>query len=449
MTQGVSPEFIWPESLCEPVRSLPDHSRLWVALSGGLDSVVLLHLAAFCHRSQALCGAIHVNHQLQPNASETEAFCRAQCERLNIPFVARKVTVNTGKDEPGPGGVEEAARKARYGVFEQLLAPGDVLLMAHHADDQAETVLFRLLRGSGAAGLSGMPRSRVLGAGRLVRPLLRFERADLEYWAVNAGLSWIEDPSNSDRSYDRNYLRHAVIPGLKARWPGLTRRIRYTADACADSEFLSQRLAEVQWAHCSDAKGRLVVNTLLALTLAEQKNLLRWWIRECGFREPQMSGWGQVIHDLLNASEDRKPELRGKGFFLRRFQGRLYLVPARPELSDPPVTLIPGEPLAWNGWRLCIEATHTPDKPLPPIRISTRQGGERVRLHSDGPTRPLKKWFQEQSVPPWERPCIPLVFAEFDDAEVLIGIGDLWCSDQYSESTPAAGWRLIVERDND
>ncbi len=449
MTQGVSPEFAWPEFLCEPVRSLPDHHRLWVALSGGLDSVVLLHLAAFCRRSQTPFGAIHVNHQLQTNANETEAFCRAQCKQLGIPFIVRRVNVDTGKDEPGPGGIEEAARKARYGVFEELLVAGDLLLMAHHADDQAETVLFRLLRGTGVAGLSGMPRSRPLGAGHLYRPLLDFERADLERWAMSAGLTWVEDPSNADQSYDRNYLRNTIIPELKTRWSGLTRRIRHTAGACADSEFLNQRLAELQWASCSDAEGRLIVSAVQTLTLAEQKNLLRWWIRQCGFSEPQLSDWQQVIHDLLNAGEDRSPELRGDGFCLQRFQGKLYLVPHRSELSEQSVVLTPEESLSWNGWMLRLEQAHTPAAPLLPIRVSARQGGERVRLRQGGPTRSLKKWFQEQGIPPWERPCIPLVFAGSGDTEELIAIGDLWCCEQYSEDTPATGWRLVVERDND
>lgn len=449
MTQGASPDSIWPDILCEPFRSLPDHKRLWVALSGGLDSVLLLHLTAFCRGSHAPLGAIHVNHQLQPNAVEAESFCRAQCERLGIPLVVRRVTVSTGKEASGTGGVEEAARHARYGVFEQLLEAGDVLLMAHHADDQAETVLFRLLRGSGVAGLSGMPRTRSLGAGQLVRPWLAVERAQLEHWAREAGLAWVEDPSNTDQGYDRNYLRHAIIPNLKARWPGLVRRVRHTAGACSDSAFLNQRLAALQWAECSDSAGRLRVSDLQTLSLAEQVNLLRWWIRQQGYLEPQMSGWRQVIHDLLNAGDDREPELRGDGFFLRRFRGRLYLVPASSETNLPSVMLSPETPVRWNGWRLHIEQVHTPALPLPPIRVSTRSGGERVRPQPGGQEKTLKKWLQEREVPPWERSRIPLVFTEINGAGVLLAIGDLWCCDEYSGSAPAAGWRLLVRRDSD
>lgn len=448
MTQGVSPDGTWPEFLCKPVRSLPEHKRLWVALSGGLDSVVLLHLAAVCHQSHAPLGAIHINHQLQPNAGETEAFCRAQCERLDIPLMVRRVVVSTGKEAFARGGIEEAARHARYGAFEALLEPGDVLLMAHHADDQAETVLFRLIRGTGVPGLSGMPRSRSLGAGQLVRPLLATERSDLECWARNAGLSWVEDPSNADQRYDRNYLRHAVIPGLKARWPGLVRRVRHTAEACSDSAFLNQRLAELQWANCSDAAGRLLVSGMMTLTLAEQKNLLRWWIRRRGYLEPSMSGWQQAIRDLLGAGDDRAPELRGEGFCLRRFQGKLYLVPDSPELNSQPVMVTPGRPVRWNSWLLQLEQMNMSATPLPQIRVSTRKGGERVRLYPGGPGKSLKNWLQEHKVPPWERSRIPLVFAESGGGDTLLAIGDLWCCDQYSGSAPAAGWRLLVWRDS-
>ncbi|AOY88134.1 tRNA lysidine(34) synthetase TilS [Marinobacter salinus] len=451
MTPGAKPGsgFAWPDTLCEPVRSLPSHSRLWVALSGGLDSVLLLHLAAFCHRSRVPLGAIHVNHQLQPNAGEAEAFCREQCGVLGIPFVARRVIVNTGGNDSGAGGVEEAARKARYAVFEQILEPGDLLLMAHHGDDQAETVLFRLLRGSGVAGLAGMPRSRKLGAGHLARPLLDLARDDIVRWAREAGLSWVEDPSNVDQVYDRNYLRHAILPRLKARWPGLARRVRHSASACADSEFLNGRLAEIQWAGCSDGEGRVLVAGVKALTLSEQRNMLRWWIRKRGFHPPQLSDWRQVMHDLLEAGEDREPELLGEGFSLRRFQGRLYLVPDPVDVARRVATIAPGEKLKWGEWTLGLEPGTNPEQTIPPIRVSTRQGGERLRFSPRESSKSLKNWLQEKAVPPWERARLPLVFAGSEGVGELIAVGDLWCSEQYSGSAPAAGWRLIVERDCD
>ena len=451
MTQGAEPGsgFHWPEVLCAPVRELSDHSRLWVALSGGLDSTLLLHLAVHCHGGSGAVRAVHVNHQLQPNASDAEAFCRDLCSRLDVPLVVERVTVAGGDNPDNVGGLEEAARTERYSVFEALMQPRDLLLMAHHGDDQSETVLFRMLRGSGVRGLAGMPSRRDLGAGVLVRPLLGFGRLELERWARSAGLSWVDDPSNTDERFDRNFLRHQVLPRLRQRWPGLDRRLRHTAEACAESEALNRKLAELQWHTLGGERDRLPVSGLREMSLAEQKNLVRWWIRARGFHAPSIGDWRQVLQDLLFAGEDREPEFRSGGFSLRRFQGDLYLVPDREALPDSPVTLKPGLVRSWGEWSLRLEPAHTLKESLPPIRVSTRQGGERVRLRTGSPSRPLKKWLQEQGVPPWERARLPLVFAGSGSAEELIAIGDLWCSEQYSEGAHAARWRLVVRREFD
>ncbi len=449
MTPGgkPAPSFTWPDRLCDPVRSLPDHQRLWVAFSGGLDSTVLLHLVHHCHHRTAPVRAIHINHQLQPNADQTERFCRRECQALDIPLTVERVTVPVPAE--GVGGIEEAARHARYQVFEALLAPGDLLLMAHHADDQVETVLFRLLRGSGVRGLGGMPRQRRLGRGRLVRPLLMLDRAELDAWARSVGLSWVDDPSNQDPRFDRNYLRQAVTPELRKRWPGLNRRVLQSASACADSAQLSERLAELQWRDCGDDQGRLRVVSLAALSVPEQKNLVAWWIGRAGYPLPARRDWAQVLGELLTAGEDRQPELAGDGFCVRRYRGYLYLVPDG-EIPEPMcLTPVSGQDIRWGSWCLTWCAAASEKNAPPAIRISTRQGGERFRPCPGGSSRPVKKWLQEQGVPPWERARIPLVFAASDRAESLIAIGDLWCSEQYSGSAPAAGWRLVVRRDCD
>lgn len=451
MTPGVKPGVgdTWPDTLCAPVRLLPDHSRLWVALSGGLDSVLLLHVVAHCYRGRTPIGAIHVNHQLQANAHETETFCQHLCEQLGVPLTTRRVSVEHGKAADQVGGIEEAAREARYQVFEQELEAGDLLLMAHHADDQAETVLFRLLRGSGVAGLAGMPVSRALGAGALHRPWLALERAELMAVAGQAGLSWVEDPSNADQAFDRNYLRHAVLPGLKARWPDLTKRLRHSASACADSALLNTQLAGHHLAQVTDNAQRLWVDRLQALTSLEQVNLVRWWIRSQGFEAPALADWPQALTELCGAGPDREPELRGEGFSLRRFRGRLYLVAERPEPPGDSVTVSVGRPVCWGNWRIELESGANPDQGVPPIRVSTRRGGERLRPHPEGPSKTLKNWLQEQAVPPWERARLPLVFAGSGNLEELVAVGDLWCSERYSGSAPAAGWRLIVRREFD
>jgi len=452
MTPGTSPglSVSWPEPLCAAVRSLPEHRRLWVAFSGGLDSCLLLHSLVHCYKGPVPPAAIHVNHQLQVNAEATEAFCRDLCRQLGVELCVRRVTVPRRAGPDAVSGLEHAARHVRYRVFEELLQPGDLLLMTHHADDQAETVLFRLLRGTGVRGLAGMPRQRPLGAGRLFRPLLDFSREQLLQWATAAGLQWVEDPSNSDQRFDRNFLRHGILPALKERWPGLNRRLAHTAAACADSAWLNDRLAEIQWQACRAGHYRLQLEALSRLSSVEQTNLIRWWIRRAGFSVPARSDWAQAVSELIMAAADRSPQLDGEGFSVRRFRDCLYLVPAPLPLPPEPAYLLPGIPLAWGEWRICLEADAAEqESPAPAIRVSTRQGGERFRPAASRPSRTVKKWLQEQGVPPWDRARIPLIFRQDGDTRTLIAIGNLWCHEDYSGGAPGNGWRLRVERDFD
>ncbi|QBM16615.1 tRNA(Ile)-lysidine synthase [Marinobacter sp. JH2] len=433
----------WPKDLLRPINTLPEHSRLWVAFSGGLDSALLLHVVASCHCDVT---AIHINHQLQTNHRQTEQFCRDVCERLGVPIVVEPVDVAVSVT--GAGGLEEAARNARYQVFERRLGDGDLILMAHHGDDQAETVLFRLLRGSGVRGLAGMPASRTLGRGDLYRPWLAVGRDRLQDVAGSAGLRWVEDPSNISQAYDRNFLRHAIIPDLKKRWPSLLKRMGHSAGACRESAELNQRLAELHWQSCS-YNGRLILAELRELSALEQRNLVRWWLQLRRFKVPANASLDQGLADLLSAAEDRAPEIRGVGFSLRRYRDYLYLVPDV-MVPERPISLSPNKVSVWGGWELSLipdSPAITSKNPPPPIRVSTRQGGERVRFHPEGPSRALKTWLQEQGVPSWERALLPLVFRQRSEGDELVAVGDLWCSDQYSGSAPASGWRLIVARD--
>ncbi|NMT65405.1 tRNA lysidine(34) synthetase TilS [Marinobacter orientalis] len=439
----------WPEVLCAPVSNLPSHSRLRIALSGGMDSVLLLHIAARLYADAGWLSAVHVNHQLQTNAVHTEGFCRQLCERLGVPLDVRRVSVegsgNAGRD--AGGGIEEAARNARYRVFEQILTPGELLLMAHHGDDQAETVLFRLLRGTGVAGLGGMPSLRPLGNGLLYRPLLDFSREELQVWAMEKGIDWVDDPSNTDQRFDRNFLRQSIIPVLKTRWPSLVSRMAYTARACREHDELAGKLAELRFRQCANDQGALDVDALVELGTTEQKNLLHWWIRHHHHKPPTISNWPQVLADLLSAQPDREPELRGAGFAIRRYQRHLYLVPEQAPLPSGKPVLVPGQRQLWGQWRLTLTAAGNGETPAPEIRISTRAGGERLRPTPNGPSKSLKNWLQEKNIPPWERSRLPLLVEVTDGKEEVVGAGDLWLSGKYSGQAPASGWRIDVERE--
>lgn len=436
-----------PEPLAAAMQSVRAGPDLVVALSGGLDSIVLLHAAVGTFQdSGRKLSAIHINHQLQPNATEVEQFCRELCAGLGVPLTVERVNVPLSTDEQArAGGLEEAARDVRYRAFEQHLQDDSMLLLGHHGDDQIETVLFRFLRGTGVAGLGGMPRERALGRGRLYRPLLEFSRQQLEQWASVLQLQWIDDPSNVDHAYDRNFLRGAVIPPLKTRWPNLFRRMQSTSNACRESAQLAASLARLHYNAASDSSGNLSVEVLLSLSVAEQKNLLRWWVEQRGYRPPTLNNWPVVLQQLLTAGRDREPELNGEGFDVRRFQERLYIVPNSNEIPARPLPLTPDHPVVWLGQQLRLEPTATAARCVPNLQVMARQGGERVRESPKGRSRPLKKWLQEKAVPPWERAWIPLVY----DADELVGVGHLWLSPRYSGPAPESGWRIIWERESD
>lgn len=445
MTRAAEPtdRQVWPPDLLAAVSNLPDHSRLVTALSGGLDSVVLLNLLVAAHGA-GVVEAVHVNHQLQANAGDMESLCRRLCDGLEVPLSVRRLEWASG---PPRSGIEEQARERRYDIFRQLLEPGDLLLMAHHGDDQAETVLFRMLRGSGPRGLAGIPDHRGLGAGQIVRPLLPFSRSLLERHARENRLEWCEDPSNQSDHFDRNFLRLRVMPLLRERWPSLDRRLAHTAQACRESAQLADRLADLQMAFVQDGEGRLSLPEFVKLTLAEQKNLLRRWVECRGFRLPSVADWVGMIDQFVSAAGDREPELAGDGFHLRRYRNWLYLVPDV-SVTEDDQHLLPQTPLLRHGWRIRLEPAAGQNTASPSIRVTARSGGERFRPVPGGPSRPLSKWLQEQAVPPWERPRIPLVYRGSGEGEELLAVGDLWQSPAFSGSAPDSGWRIVIEKDS-
>lgn len=274
---------------------------LSVGLSGGCDSVVLLHVLAESEWRHAL-QAVHVHHGLSPNADGWAAFCSDYCHSLGVPLIVRRVSV----DGVSGLGIEAAARNARYAAFSEVARGW--LLLAHHRGDQAETVLFNLLRGAGVNGAAGIPAERKAGNITLLRPLLDVSRDDIEAYACDAGLSWVTDESNADTALTRNYLRHDALVGLSRRFPAAESSLARAAANFTEAAELLDELAALDWLQvCDGATARMA--GLRQLSVSRLKNLLRHRLRRLGWQVPVASRLDEFVRQLLAAAPDRHPEL--------------------------------------------------------------------------------------------------------------------------------------------
>lgn len=298
----------------------PDES-LTVGLSGGCDSVVLLHLLARLGYTARL-DAIHVHHGLSANADAWAQFCVDYCSRLGVPLSIRRVVV----DQSAGLGLEAAAREARYAAFAETAR--DCLLLAQHRGDQAETVLFNLLRGAGVTGAAGMPAERAFGKLRLLRPLLDCSRADIEAYAGEAGLSWVDDESNADTSLTRNFLRHEALAALNQRFPAAEASLAQAARHFGEAAGLLDDLAVIDWQQISD-NDALRLSALKTLSLPRLKNLLRYRLRQLGWQVPVASRLEEFARQLQSAGPDRHPELRLPGGRMRAARGLLHWLPEK------------------------------------------------------------------------------------------------------------------------
>ncbi|PCO04623.1 tRNA lysidine(34) synthetase TilS [Microbulbifer flavimaris] len=405
-----------------------------MALSGGLDSTVLLHLLS---AEGEPVSAVHVHHGLSPNADEWADHCAELADSLGIPLVTRQVVVEAS------AGLEAAARDARYGVFDQLLEPGDQLLLAHHGDDQVETFFLRLLRGAGPQGLSGMRSCRSLGRGTLLRPLLNVARSELESYAREHELSWVEDESNRDLRFDRNYLRTRVLPLLSDRWP-LRHRVQRAARNLEESAVLLRELAKSDLSDCRRRPERLGESIALELFLAlrpeRQRNLLRSWAESLGGAWPSALQLAELDQQLASAEADRQPAVPLGRMVARRFRDRLFLTPALPELPGSFSVMWDGQSVLQLAGRGCLG--RLPDWPAALYRVTFRRGGERARPLERQHSQTLKKLMQEYGLEPWLRDRVPLIF----EGERLLAVGDLFLCDGWEGDAPQAlpDWRPLA-----
>lgn len=401
--------------------------RWWIAFSGGLDSCVLLHALAALELPVKL-HALHVNHQISPNANLWQQHCANICAGLSVPFTAVKVVVeNAGR------GIEDAARNARYTVFEQHLKHGEYLFTAHHADDQSETILLRLLRGAGPRGLAAMSRSRSLGERIIHRPLLDFTRAELEDYACSHQLTWVNDESNSDDDFDRNYLRNQVMPLLRKRWPSFAQKWQQTAELCAANEALTEELA-AQDLLLADFKADLIGTSIalpyfVSLSVVRRHNLLRSWLRGQALCVPEQQHLIQIENQIVAGRLDAETQVNWGDVSLRVYRTRVYALP----LAHLPVTA----ELQW----VISEAGDKPllNPGLPNLHIRYRQGGERCRPAGRAHSQTLKRLLQEYGVAPWLRENLPLVYSD----DVFVAVSDLWICEGYVAE--AGGYSLKYE----
>lgn len=395
-------------------RFLP-RSTLCVGLSGGLDSVVLLHLLAEIRsRRGFLLRAVYVNHGLSPHAGAWADFAVNYAASLEVECRVEEVSL---AHWPGLG-VEGAARAARYAAFARQNC--DLLLLAQHRNDQAETVLLNLMRGSGLRGLAAMPEWRALNEKTaIVRPLLGFSRAELEAYAAQHQLSWVEDESNQDCRYDRNFLRNQIIPELASVWPGVVQTLSRVASHAGEADALLQELAADDLKLCVQEQAFDLQAGLSPLRL---RNALRAWLTGQGL-QLETRAFEELMTTALGAAEDAQPALIWRQRAIRRYRQKLYITAAT--IAAAEVQVLPWSvemySASWHGrliWRQATGGISPGRLACSQIELRQRLGGEVIRVAPGGVQRSLKHLFQENAVPPWLRLAMPLVYLEGELAAV-------------------------------
>ena len=418
----------------------PVAGRVWVALSGGLDSTVLLHrLAQDAAVRRYGLHALHVHHGLQADADAWAAQCEALCAALDVPVQVHRVRVDTTRGE----GIEAAARRARHAAFADVMQAGDIVALAHHRDDQAETFLLRALRASGPDGLAAMRSWRAFGTGWLWRPLLDTPRAALEAYARAASLRWIEDPSNAGTAFDRNFLRHEVLPLLRQRWPHVDAAFARSATLNADAAGLLVRQDRDLLARAATADpAALQVAPLRDACAAARARALRRWIDALSLPPLPAEGVATIDAHLLDAPADAQAEFAWHGAIVRRWGGLLHAERPRPALPEDWQAEWDGAaPLVLpDGGLLRLEDEGDPL--MVPLRLTARRGGERIALPGRSHRHALKDVLQSLGVPPWERRQLPLLW----QGDALWAAGDLVLSAACDAWLRAHGRRLAWRR---
>lgn len=422
-------------------RAWPPVPRCWVAFSGGLDSTVLLDLMRADQADLPPFQAIHIDHGLHPDSARWAEHCRAWCARLQIQCTAMSIPRTLA-----PGASLEAwAREARYAALAAQMGAGDLLLTAHHADDQLETFLLQALRGAGPAGLAAMAPWRPFDPGFLARPLLDATREQLTAYARARGLEWLEDPSNTDPGLDRNYLRHAVLPALRVRWPQAARTVSRSARQCAKADAQLGAWAE------AEARAGLIVDGALMLapwrlrTAPERELLLRHWLKAGGRPLPSARVLATIAEQLADAAADRQVVLRYSGVEIRRHRDRAHAmallgaVPRSrvpwPDLNRPLVLPAGLGTLSTQQGPGGLDVARLRGRHL---EVGFRQGGERLQLPGRAHHTALSELCRAAGMAPWLRDRLPLLWVDGE----LAAVADLWVGVPFAGAAGTVGTRL-------
>lgn len=403
----------------------------------------MLHLCAQNPPLREKLCALHIHHGIQDAADAWLEHCATTADALGVAFQSRHVDAR-----PRPGqSPEETARNARYRAFAEVLNDGEVLLSAQHRDDQIETLLLQLFRGAGLAGLAAMPRQAACGKGWLLRPLLDVSRDAILAYAEVHRLHWVEDPSNAEHDYDRNYLRHAIMPLLRQRWPGVAKTVARTARHCANAQAFNDEIAaQLLAVACDQSDNTLKIGFLQTLDRYRKQLLLRQWFKALGQKMPAETVIERIIDELINANSGHYLQLQLRGGAVRRYRNKLYWLTPQERIDTSiqyewtvaqEVMQLPG-----NG---CLQRIAAAAPGIDPelwncnrVTVRYRQGGESIRLPGREGAHELKKIFQESGVPPWEREKMPLLFI----GEQLAAIGDLWIEANFYRPTHDFNYRI-------
>ncbi|MBO1519773.1 tRNA lysidine(34) synthetase TilS [Oceanisphaera pacifica] len=419
----------------------PKHA-LVVGFSGGLDSTVLLALAARLAKEQGVSlRAIYIAHGLQAAADDWPAHCAQVANALGVSCQTITVQVQLGPRVS----LEAAARSARYQAFSERLAANEILLTGHHLDDQAETLLLALKRGAGVAGLAAMPVKKNIGHAQQWRPLLSCSRSQLEAYAHEQGLDWVEDPSNSDNAFDRNFLRNRIMPILTQKWPSVTTTLARSAELCAEQADLAEEIAEQDLAQLLNNQGGLLVAGLQLLSTARRQNALRYWLHRQGLY-PSRRQLQAIWQELALARADASPQVRIGQQTVQRYQGALYVPITAAEPIELP-RLVAEQWLDAGVGQLKISwvpehADLAADVEIDSLQLVFNRSGLRAQPTGRAGSRPLKKLWQEYAIAPWQRASMGLVM----QGDSLVAVAGLFTCQAYQAKPNQAGWKIEWQR---